>query len=114
MKSIVTHTATGNDKYVTTYYVRDPQGNALAVYERKRGEKGDGVLTLTEQHLYEAGRIGMRRRNLALNNNAADESATHYELTNHLGNVMAVISDAPSDGALPPSKVLQTIFSVGI
>ena len=117
MKSIVTHTATGNDKYVTTYYVRDPQGNVLAVYERKRGETDDGVLTLTEQHLYGAGRIGMRRRNLALNNNGADESATpatRYELTNHLGNVMAVISDAPSDGAQPTVESLTDYYPFGM
>ena len=79
-----------NDKYVTTYYMRDPQGNVLAVYERQRGETGDGIFTLTEQHLYGASRLGMRKRNLALNVSAENESTppvTLYELTNHLGNV---------------------------
>ena len=45
------NTTDGTDKFVTTYYVRDPQGNVLAVYEHKRGESGNGTFTLTEQHL---------------------------------------------------------------
>ena len=39
--------ATDKEKSVTTYYVRDPQGNVLAVYEHKRGESGNGTFTLT-------------------------------------------------------------------
>ena len=73
--------------------------------------------TLTEQHLYGAGRIGMRRRNLALNGGGAEEPATpatRYELTNHLGNVMAVISDAPSDGALPTVESLTDYYPFGM
>jgi len=35
------------DKFVTTYYVRDPQGNVLAADEHKRGESGNGTFTLT-------------------------------------------------------------------
>ena len=29
------NTTDGTDKFVTIYYVRDPQGNVLAVYEKK-------------------------------------------------------------------------------
>ena len=57
--------ATDKEKSVTTYYVRDPQGNVLAVYEHKRGESDNGAFTLAEQHLYGAGRLGMRKRDLA-------------------------------------------------
>ena len=43
--------ATDKEKSVTTYYVRDPQGNVLAVYEHKHGDSDNGTFTLTEQHL---------------------------------------------------------------
>lgn len=61
------NTTDGTDKFVTTYYVRDPQGNVLAVYEHKHGESDNGTFTLTEQHLYGASRLGMKKRDLALN-----------------------------------------------
>ena len=41
------NTTDGTDKFVSTYYVRDPQGNVMAVYEHKRGESGNGTFTLT-------------------------------------------------------------------
>ncbi len=40
------------------------------MYEHKRGESGNGTFTLTEQHLYGAGRLGMKKRDLALNINS--------------------------------------------
>ena len=104
MVSLNKNTTDGTDKFVTTYYVRDPQGNVLAVYEHKHGDSDNGTFTLAEQHLYGALRLGMKKRNLALSGSAVNESTTpvtHYELTNHLGNVLAVISDEPSDGAQP-------------
>lgn len=61
---------TMGDKFVTTYYVRDPQGNVLAVYEHKHGDSDNGTFTLAEQHLYGASRLGMRKRDLALNINS--------------------------------------------
>jgi len=45
------NTTDGTDKFVTTYYVRDPQGNVLAVYEYMRGESGNGIFTLTPRAL---------------------------------------------------------------
>ena len=41
-------------------------------------------------------------------------SSTHYALTNHLGNVMAVISDAPSDGAQPTVESLTDYYPFGM
>ena len=100
-KTVTNKNVTTGDKFVTTYYVRDPQGNVLAVYEHKHGDSGNGTFTLTEQHLYGASRLGMKKRDLALNATNANESpATYYELTNHLGNVMAVISDEANSSAL--------------
>ncbi|MCQ2209920.1 MAG: hypothetical protein MJZ34_06475 [Paludibacteraceae bacterium] len=109
--------ATDKEKSVTTYYVRDPQGKVLAVYEHKRGESGNGTFTLTEQHLYGASRLGMRKRDLALNATNASESTppvTHYELTNHLGNVMAVISDETSATAEPAVVSLSDYYPFGM
>ena len=109
-------TTDGTDKFVTTYYVRDPQGNVLAVYEHKRGESGNGTFTLTEQHLYGASRLGMKKRDLALNVANASESTpvTHYELTNHLGNVMAVISDEASTEDKPTIVSLTDYYPFGM
>ena len=116
-KTVTNKNETNGDKYVTTYYVRDPQGNVLAVYEHKRGESGNGTFTLTEQHLYGAGRLGMKKRDLALNVADVSEStppATYYELTNHLGNVMAVISDKASDTNEPTVVSLSDYYPYGM
>ena len=110
------NTTDGTDKFVTTYYVRDPQGNVLAVYEHKHGESDNGTFTLAEQHLYGAGRLGMKKRDLALNVANASEPTpvTHYELTNHLGNVMAVISDKASDTNEPTVVSLSDYYPFGM
>ena len=110
------NTTDGTDKFVTTYYVRDPQGNVLAVYEHKHGDSGNGTFTLTEQHLYGTGRLGMKKRDLALNVANASEPTpvTHYELTNHLGNVMAVISDKASDTNEPTVVSLSDYYPYGM
>ena len=109
------NTTDGTDKFVTTYYVRDPQGNVLAVYEHKHGDSGNGTFTLTEQHLYGASRLGMKKRDSALNATNANESpATYYELTNHLGNVMAVISDETSTTAEPTIVSLSDYYPFGM
>ena len=81
MRKCITYDATGQRivKTVTTYYVRDPQGKVLAVYEHKHGDSDNGTFTLTEQHLYGAGRLGMRKRDLALNVANASEPAAANE-----------------------------------
>ena len=115
MVSLNKNVTTG-DKFVTTYYVRDPQGNVLAVYEHKHGDSGNGTFTLTEQHLYGSGRLGMKKRDLALNVANASEPTpvTHYELTNHLGNVMAVISDEASTTDEPTVVSLSDYYPYGM
>gem|GEM_PF-1939802 len=114
-KTVTNKNVTTGDKFVTTYYVRDPQGNVLAVYEHKHGDSDNGTFTLAEQHLYGAGRLGMRKRDLALNATNANESpATYYELTNHLGNVMAVISDKASSTNEPAVVSLSDYYPYGM
>ena len=109
------HAALG-DKVQTTYYVRDLQGNVLAVYEHKHAEGESGTFTLAEQHLYGASRIGMTKPNLALNTTTpeAPVPTIHYELTNHLGNVMAVITDEPAATETPAVESLTDYYPFGM
>jgi RHS repeat-associated protein len=80
---------------VTSYYIRDAQGNTLAVYERSGSS-----LKWKEQDLYGSSRLGMAKPEREMTGffwaSAAYTlvaGAKSYELSNHLGNVMAVISD---------------------
>jgi RHS repeat-associated protein len=108
---------------ITTYYVRDGQGNTLAVYDNKLSQTN-----WREQHLYGSSRIGMWTPNVNLANNNATtvwDTAGHkqYELTNHLGNVMATLTDKriahSSDGGatvdyyLPDITTAQEYYSFG-
>jgi RHS repeat-associated protein len=70
---------------VNTYYLRDAQGNVLALYEQPHG----GSIAKTEQHLYGSSRLGMYRPVQT----GITVARREYELSNHLGNVVAVISD---------------------
>ena len=84
----------------STSYVRDVNGNVLAVYESKVGEPN---LKWTEQHLYGSSRLGIWRPNMMIATGNSSEAAwlakgnKTYELTNHLGNVLATISDKRVD-----------------
>ena len=85
----------------TTYYIRDAQGNVLAVYSKK----DQGAIRWEEQHLYGSSRLGMWRWDslvpaappVLLSGNSLEDSlligARTYELSNHLGNVLVTISD---------------------
>ena len=80
---------------LTTWYVRDAQGNVMGVYSSPP-EGGGGYWR--EQHLYGSSRLGTWNPNVNLSNTngtaAWDTTGKKsYELTNHLGNVMATISD---------------------
>jgi len=85
----VTSTASG----VTTYYIRDAQGNTLAMYNNQ-----GGYTYLKEQDLYGSSRLGLWQPNIRV---GVDSSITtydtigrkQYELSNHLGNVMATVTD---------------------
>ena len=85
----------------TWYYIRDPQGNVLAVYK-----KWGSTVQIRERHLYGSARLGIYDSALSLNNDTAlqrlDETENVLfisrgcrkdELSNHLGNVMVVVSD---------------------
>jgi YD repeat-containing protein len=93
-------TKTANNK--TTIYVRDASGNVMSVYEKPVG----GAIEQIEKHIYGSSRIGIRNKltvpdeiiplaggygNATMSVDTRGE--TNYELVNHLGNVLATITD---------------------
>jgi len=84
----------------TTKYIKDVQKNILAIYDRKKD-----TVRLTEWDIYGAKRVGsvdtilrMQKPNIGVG--TVDsltinylEGQKQYELNNHLGNVLATISD---------------------
>jgi hypothetical protein len=81
LKSVVVN---GNTK--NTYYVRDASGNVMAIYESKK---------LKEQPIYGSSRLGMYRVDASGGTKPLERTLGNklYELSNHLGNVLAVITD---------------------
>jgi len=78
---------------LTTYYIRDAQGNTLAIYDNAHS-----TTNWKEQQLYGSSRLGLwaPNENLATSNAQAIWDTTgskQYELSNHLGNVLATITD---------------------
>lgn len=77
-----------------THYVRDAQGNVMAVYEFK-----DDKTFWKEQHIYGSSRLGMWLPEMQMTGNApgsydiTEPGSRQYELSNHLGNVLVTISD---------------------
>ena len=77
-----------------TWYVRDAQGNPLAVYGQSPAEPAP---SLQEQHLYGSSRLGIWSVDAAgsesyLSKWNGKDGKTLYELTNHLGNVVGTVS----------------------
>ena len=124
-----TVTATSGTR-TTTHYVRDAQGNVLAVYQYKTNSsggltEGDWV----EQHLYGSSRLGMLQPHVTIPagqapandsyNSAMDATIEMtgnrlYELNNHLGNVLATVTDVmnpPGSGGNTGSAPTATIVS---
>jgi len=79
-------------------YVRDPQGNVMAIYELS----STGARTLREQPIYGSSRVGSYKPNLIIvSPETLPTTPTaytkfgkrSYEISNHLGNILAVVSD---------------------
>ncbi|WP_421948529.1 RHS repeat-associated core domain-containing protein [Phaeodactylibacter xiamenensis] len=92
-------TNTGLSTY--TWYVRDAQGNVLAVYHQD-----SDTVTWSEQYLYGSSRLGSVEPDVTWHNGNdlndtpyfSDQEKLcigwkRYEISNHLGNVMAVLND---------------------
>jgi RHS repeat-associated protein len=99
-----------SDRNEYVWYVRDAQGNVMAVYDMKYNwDHTFGPFKLIEHHIYGSSRLGIIQRDQDMDSakaTAINESllgATYvynanrgnklYELTNHLGNVLTTISD---------------------
>jgi len=90
---------------VRTYYIRDAQGNTMGVYTRHN----DSV-TWREQYIFGSSRLGLYRADTLVNKGLTVisklyEGKRNYELTNHLGNVLAVINDRKTDSLSGTTKV---------
>jgi RHS repeat-associated protein len=90
----------------STYYILDAQGNTMSVYERVVDAGSQSVTyEQAEKHLYGSARLGVMNVKVPLlgsqNTTYSMVNKKHiigertYELSNHLGNVLTVISDKP-------------------
>ncbi len=86
----------------STYYVRDASGNVMAVYDREAtGQVPPSSFHVSERHIYGSSRIGMDVTTyefISTTYTATDETTRElghkqYEISNHLGNVLSVITD---------------------
>ncbi|AEA42439.1 RHS repeat-associated core domain-containing protein [Fluviicola taffensis] len=104
---IAKHSYTSNNSYLlekSTYYILDVQGNTMSVYERVVDNTEESVAFFqAEKHIYGSSRLGMHNEPVPMlgsqNTTYTMEYVDHrigertYELSNHLGNVLSVISD---------------------
>ncbi|HET6225419.1 MAG TPA: RHS repeat-associated core domain-containing protein, partial [Bacteroidia bacterium] len=78
----------------TTYYIRDASGNVMATYEIKYPADAPSLF-LTEHHIYGSSRLGIANEfgfdpdTLPIR----QLGTKRYELSNHLGNVLDIVSD---------------------
>jgi len=87
----------------TTYYIRDAQGNPLAVYQCTKENNEIASFYLQENDIYGSKRLGIHHYDSKTGNMLVSRPATdvyantigdkQYELSNHLGNVLSVITD---------------------
>jgi len=111
--------------WTTTYYVRDASGNTMATYQDK---ENDANLYLQEQNIFGSSRVGVVNRNLNLTVPVpATNIFTHtvgrksLELSNHLGNVLTVVSDRKlavdnvnNTTGLPPADGLVDFYTADV
>jgi len=91
-----------------TWYVRDAQGNVVSVYTSGDALVNGGNLAQTELHLYGSSRLGIWKRSVDVEHIQPTTTSSYplsgdsviftrgnklFELTNHLGNVLATVSD---------------------
>lgn len=96
-KSVIPVSASSSIQPRYTFYVRDASGNVMAVYEKE----GTADLTQTEVHLYGSSRLGLHHVQRKVEHRVTVTNGLYrfvrgekqFELSNHLGNVLATITD---------------------
>ncbi len=87
------------------HYIRDAQGNIMATY--RYTNNAGASLKLNERQLYGSSRLGSLRQEVELHTlpsfdpasaNPVQQVDLNYELTDHLGNVCAVVTGRLLDG----------------
>lgn len=86
------------DTTITTRYVRDAGGNVMAVYK-----EADAV----EHSIYGSSRLGLYKGGQRVGHRTLGRK--NYELSNHLGNVLAVVTDNIN---MTPTEVTAKVVSV--
>lgn len=86
--------------WTTTYYLRDAQGNVMATYDQAPNGSDISTFYLKEQYIYGSNRIGVKDTTLDMGTATFPTAyfkdvygQKEYELSNHLGNVLVVVSD---------------------
>ncbi|HRP60922.1 MAG TPA: hypothetical protein PK833_11670, partial [Vicingus sp.] len=93
-----------NNEYMwekSTYYVRDAQGNPMAVYNLTASGSSGLSYKVAERNIYGSNRLGNNNGRVEMIAAPPIDTSKYmhyvgnrqYELSNHLGNVMSVISD---------------------
>jgi RHS repeat-associated protein len=85
----------------STYYIRDFSGNILSVYDHSYNDSTSTMsYTLKEQNIYGSSRLGFRKDSIEMIGSSVDSvnferilGKKQYELINHLGNVLSIVSD---------------------
>jgi hypothetical protein len=115
-KTVVYPSSIEGVKEVTTYYVHDAQGNTMAVYDKKTYDNGNEELLLAEQHLYGSSRLGVTQPNRKLYPSIEEvpNDDRLYELTNHLGNVLAVVSSKKKEDGSADVKSISDYYPFGM
>jgi len=82
----------------STYYILDAQGNQLTTYEHVV-DNSTANFVLKERHIFGSSRLGMLNEDVNVLTAQIGQNVQHevgkkyYELSNHLGNVLTVITD---------------------
>jgi RHS repeat-associated protein len=106
----ISKTVISAESSITTWYVKDANGNTLSIYTAGNDTVHNGDLAQTELNMFGVSRLGTFRRNVNVQNLEPVADTTMpllgtgytilfargnkmYELTNHLGNVLVSVSD---------------------
>jgi RHS repeat-associated protein len=108
----------GTNSVEYSWYVRDAQGNVMSTYTANGDTAGVGLdglqLNVIDQPLYGSSRVGVLTRYsnaednwYPFNERSKLRGLKQYELSNHLGNVLATVSDrkTPVQSGSDPNKV---------